>query len=129
MNEKKDATEHPWLSLESLEKALGASLTLLFILASADLLIYHFTGTAVLTVVAHSLSLALYFRHQLRLDLVKLIEMTALLIDGVLIVKKGFALACPLATLAVIIYIGLNRERHLLTMKKDLQKVFASKQK
>ena len=129
MKEKRDAPEHQWLSPESMEKALGASLTLLFILASADLLIYHFTGTAALTVVTHSLSLALYLKHQLRLDLVKLIEMTALVIDGVLIVKEGFALACPLATLAVIIYIGLNRERHLLRMKKDLQKVFASKQK
>jgi len=29
----------------------------------------------------------------------------------------------------VIIYIGLNRERHLLRMKEDLQKVFAAKQK
>ena len=47
----------------------------------------------------------------------------------VLIVKEGYALACPISTLIVIIYIGLNRERHLLRMKEDLQKVFAAKQK
>ena len=129
MKEKQELQEPKGLSSESLEIALGASLTLLFILASADLLMYHFVGTAALTVVAHSLSLALYLKHQLRLDLVKLLEMVALVIDGVLIVQEGYALACPLATLLVIIYIGLNRDRHLLRMKKDLQKVFASKQK
>jgi hypothetical protein len=58
-----------------------------------------------------------------------LLELVALIIDGVLLFKEGYALACPLATLVVIIYIGLNRDRHLLRMKKDLQKVFASKQK
>ena len=129
MKEKEELQEPKGLSTESLEKALGASLTLLFILASADLLMYHFVGTAALTVVAHSLSLALCLKHQLRLDLVKLLEMVALVIDGVLIVKEGYALACPLSTLLVIIYIGLNRDCHLLRMKKDLQKVFASKQK
>ena len=61
--------------------------------------------------------------------LVKILEMVALVIDGVLIVKEGYALACPISTLIVIIYIGLNRERHLLRMKEDLQKVFAAKQK
>ena len=129
MKEKEELQEPKVLRTESLEKALGASLTLLFILASVDLLMYHLVGTAVFTVVAHSLSLALYLKHQLRLDLVKLLEMVALVIDGVLIVKEGYALACPLATLVVIIYIGLNRDLHLLRMKKDLQKVFASKQK
>ena len=129
MKEKEELQEPKGLSTESLEKALGASLTLLFILASADLLMYHYVGTAALTVVAHSLSLALYLKHQLRMDLVKLLEMLAMVIDGVLIVKEGYALACPLATLVVIIYIGLNRDRHLLRMKKDLQKVFGSKQK
>ena len=117
------------LSNESLEKALGASLTLLFVLATADLLMYHFAGTAALTVIAHILSLLLYLKYQLRLDLVKILEMVALVIDGVLIVKEGYALACPISTLIVIIYIALNRERHLLRMKEDLQKVFAAKQK
>ena len=90
---------------------------------------YHFAGTAALTVIAHILSLLLYLKHQLRLDLVKILEMVALVIDGVLIVKEGYALACPISTLIVIIYIGLNRERHLLRMKEDLQKIFAAKQK
>ena len=54
MKEKEELQEPKGLSTESLEKALGASLTLLFILASADLLMYHFVGTAALTVVAHS---------------------------------------------------------------------------
>ena len=94
-----------------------------------SLLMYHFAGTAALTLIAHILSLLLYLKHQLRLDLVKILEMVALVIDGVLIVKEGCAVACPISTLIVIIYIGLNRERHLLRMKEDLQKVFATKQK
>ena len=125
MKENQELEEPNGLSNESLEKALGASLTLLFVL----LLMYHFAGTAALTVIAHILSLLLYLKHQLRLDLVKILEMVALVIDGVLIVKEGYALACPISTLIVIIYIGLNRERHLLRMKEDLQKVFAAKQK
>ena len=129
MKENQELEEPKGLNNESLEKALGASLTLLFVLATADLLMYHFAGTAALTVIAHILSLLLYLKHQLRLDLVKILEMVALVIDGVLIVKEGYALACPISTLIVIIYIALNRERHLLRMKEDLQKVFAAKQK
>ncbi|MEC8342599.1 MAG: hypothetical protein VXZ71_07010 [SAR324 cluster bacterium] len=129
MKENQELEEPYGLSNESLEKALGASLTLLFVFATADLLMYHFAGTAALTVIAHILSLLLYLKHQLRLDLVKILEMVALVIDGVLIVKEGYALTCPISTLIVIIYIGLNRERHLLRMKEDLQKVFAAKQK
>ena len=117
------------ISAESLEKALGASLTLMFVLAVADLVMYHWYGTAVLTVIAHALSLALYLRHQLRLDMVKLVETVALAIDAVLIFREGFAIACPLTTLIVIVYIGLNRDRHLLRMKQDLEKVFTAKEK
>ena len=129
MKENQKLEEPNRLSNESLEKALGTSLTLLFLLATADLLMYHFAGTAALTVIAHILSLLLYLKHQLRLDLVKILEMVALVIDGVLVVKEQYALACPISTLIVIIYIGLNRERQLLRMKDDLQKVFAAKQK
>ena len=129
MKENLEVEEPNGLSNESLEKALGASLTLLFVLATADLLMYHFAGTAALTVIAHILSLLLYLKYQLRLDLVKILEMVALVIDGVVIMKEGYALACPISTLIVIIYIGFNRERHLLRMKDDLQKVFTAKQK
>ena len=129
MKENQELEEPNGLSNESLEKALGASLTLLFVLATADLLMYHFAGTAALTVIAHILSLLLYLKHQLRLDLVKILEMVALVIDGVLIVKEGYELDCPISNMIVIIYIGKNRERQLLRMKEDLQKVFAAKQK
>lgn len=101
----------------------------MFLLAVADLALYQWQGTAALTVIAHALSLALYLRHQLTLDLVKLIELVALVTDGFLLITRGFALACPLATLVVIIYIGFNRDRHLLRMKHDLEKVFASRNK
>ena len=48
---------------------------------------------------------------------------------AVLIFREGFAIACPLTTLIVIVYIGLNKDRHLLHMKQDLEKVFINKQK
>ena len=51
MKENQELEEPNGLSNESLEKALGASLTLLFVLATADLLMYHFAGTAALTVI------------------------------------------------------------------------------
>ena len=117
------------LSGESLEKALGASLTLMFVLAVSDLALYQWYGSAILTVLAHFLSLVIYFRHQLRPDFVKMIEAIALVIDAVLIFRKGFAVASPLATLCVIVYIGLNRESHLQRMKQDLEKVFSSHKK
>ena len=117
------------ISAESLEKALGVSLTLMFILAVTDLAIYHWYGSAVLTLIAYAISLTFYLRHKLWLDLVKLVEIVALSTDVVLIFLEGFAIACPLATLVVIIYIGLNRDRHLLRMKQDLEKVFKPKQK
>ena len=111
----------------SLEKALTASLTLMLGLATLDLLLYIWVGTAVLTVLAHAMSLWMVLRHRLIFDLVKLLEASALLVDLYLITKYGFAIFSPIATLFSIIHIALNKEYHLGKLQKDLDKVFASK--
>ena len=50
---------------ESLERALAASLNLMLVLATLDLVLYIWVGTAVLTVIAHTMSLWLLLRHRL----------------------------------------------------------------
>ena len=115
------------MTSESLERALTASLTLMLGLATLDLLLYIWVGTAVLTVLAHSMSLWMVLRHRLIFDLVKLLEAAALLVDLYLISKYSFAVFSPIATLFSIIHIALNKEYHLGKLQKDLDKVFASK--
>ena len=115
------------MNSESLERALTASLTLMLGLATLDLLLYIWVGTAVLTVLAHSMSLWMVLRYRLIFDLVKLLEASALLVDLYLITKYGFAVFSPIATLFSIIHIALNKEYHLGKLQKDLDKVFASK--
>ena len=115
------------MTSESLERALTASLTLMLGLATLDLLLYIWVGTAVVTVLAHAMSLWLVLRHRLIFDLVKLLEASALLVDLYLITKYGFAVFSPIATLFAIIHIALNKEYHLRKLQKDLDKVFASK--
>ena len=115
------------MTKESIERALTASLTLMLGLATLDLALYIWAGTAVLTVVAHGMSLWLVLRHRLIFDLVKLLETSALLVDLYLITQYGFAVFSPVATLFSIIHIALNKEYHLGKLQKDLDKVFASK--
>ena len=115
------------MNSESLERALTASLTLMLGLATLDLLLYIWVGTAVLTVLAHAMSLWMVLRHRLIFDLVKLLEASALLVDLYLITQYGFAVFSPIATLFSIIHIALNKEYHLGKLQKDLDKVFASK--
>ena len=101
------------MTKESIERALTASLTLMLGLATLDLALYIWAGTAVLTVVAHGMSLWLVLRHRLIFDLVN---------------QNGYAVASPVATLFAIIHISLNKEYHLNKLKSDLDKVLASKQ-
>ena len=115
------------MNSDSLERALTASLTLMLGLATLDLLLYIWVGTAVLTVLAHAMSLWMVLRHRLIFDFLKLLEASALLVDLYLITKYGFAVFSPIATLFSIIHIALNKEYHLLKLQKDLDKVFASK--
>ena len=115
------------MNRELLEKALTSSLTLMLGLATLDLLLYIWVGTAAVTVLAHAMSLWLVLRHRLIFDLVKLLETSALLVDLYLITQYGFAVFSPVATLFSIIHIALNKEYHLGKLQKDLDKVFASK--
>ena len=73
------------------------------------------------------MSLWLVLRHRLVFDLIKLLETSALLVDLYLITQYGFAVVSPVATLFSIIHIALNKEYHLSKLKRDLDKVFASK--
>ncbi|MEC9012470.1 MAG: hypothetical protein VYA87_08515 [SAR324 cluster bacterium] len=117
------------MTKESLERALTTSLTLMLGLATLDLALFIGVGTAVVTVVAHAMSLWLFLRYRLVFDLVKLLETSALMFDLYLIKMYGYAVASPIATLFAIIHISLNKNYHLGKLKNDLDKVLASKQK
>jgi len=117
------------MTKESLERALTTSLTLMLGLATLDLALFIWAGTAVVTVIAHAMSLWLFLRYRLVFDLVKLLETSALLVDLYLINRYGYAVVSPVATLFAIIYISLNKDFHLTKLKNDLDKVLASKQK
>ena len=117
------------MTKESLERALTTSLTLMLSLATLDLALFIGVGTAVVTVVAHSMSLWILLRYRLVFDLVKLLETSALMFDLYLINMYGYAVASPVATLFAIIHISLNKNYHLGKLKNDLDKVLASKQK
>lgn len=117
------------MTKESLERALTTSLTLMLGLATLDLALFIWAGTAVVTVIAHAMSLWLFLRYRLVFDLVKLLETSALLVDLYLINRYGYAVVSPVATLFAIIYISLNKDYHLTKLKNDLDKVLASKQK
>jgi len=117
------------MTKESLERALAASLNLMMVLAALDLALYIWFGTAVLTVMAHAMTLWLVLRYRLIFDLVKLLEISALFIDLYLIKQYGYAVASPVSTLFSIIHISLNIEYHLTKLKSDLDKVLATKKK
>ncbi len=117
------------MTKESLERALTTSLTLMLSLATLDLALFIGVGTAVVTVVAHAMSLWLFLRYRLVFDLVKLLETSALMFDLYLINMYGYAVTSPVATLFAIIHISLNKNYHLGKLKNDLDKVLASKQK
>ena len=117
------------MTKESLERALAASLNLMLVLAALDLALYIWVGTAVLTVMAHAMSLWLVLRHRLIFDLVKLLETSALFIDLYMIKLYGYAVASPVSTLFAIVHISLNKEYHLTKLKNDLNKVLATKKK
>ena len=117
------------MTKESLESTLTTSLTLMLGLATLDLALFIWVGTAVVTVVAHAMSLWLFIRYRLVFDLVKLFEASALMLDLYLINMYGYAVASPVATLFAIIRISLNKNHYLAKLKNDLDKVLASKQK
>ena len=117
------------MTQESLESALTVSLTLMLGFATLDLALFILAGTAVVTVIFHTISFWISLRYRLVFDLVKLLETSALLIDLYLINTSGYALASPIATLVTIIHISQNKNTHLSKLKNDLEKVLASKQK
>ena len=117
------------MTQESLESALTVSLTLMLGFATLDLALFILAGTAVVTVIFHTISFWISLRYRLVFDLVKLLETSALLIDLYLINTSGYALASPIATLFIIIHISHNKNTHLSKLKNDLEKVLASKQK
>ena len=87
------------MTKESLERTLTRSLTLMLGLATLDLALLIGVGTAVVTVVAHALSLWLFLRYRLVFDLVKLLEISGLMFDLYLINFYGYAVASPVVTL------------------------------
>ena len=117
------------MNKESIEQALTASLSLLLVISVLDLFLYIFIDTAVLTVIAHAISVWLFFRYRLNFDLIKFIEIVALLIDLFILNFYGYALVSPIASLISIIIISSKKEKHMDKLKMDLDKIIDSKKK
>ena len=58
---------------------------------------------------------------------IKLVEIGALVVDAVLIIEEGFAVACPVASLLTVILVSLNKERFLSKYQHDLARVLSGK--
>jgi hypothetical protein len=44
-----------------------------------------------------------------------------------LIIEEGFAVACPVASLLIVILVSLNKERFLSKYQQDLDRVLSGK--
>jgi len=117
------------MTKKTVEQTLTASLSLLLGLSILDLFLYIFIDTAVLTFIAHAISVWLLLRYRLRFDLVKFIETFALLSDLYIINFYGYALASPFASLISIIIISFKKEKYMKKLKIDLEKIMISKKK
>ena len=117
------------MTQESLESALTVSLTLMLGFATLDLALFILAGTAVVTVIFHTISFWISLRYRLVFDLVKLLETSGLMFDLYLIYIYGYAVVSPFVTLFAIIHISLNKNYHIGKLKNDLDKVLSSKQK
>ena len=113
---------------DSLERMLILSLSMILGVTTLDLILFFSFGTAMLTVIAHAISLWVFIRYRLNFDFVKLIESSALLFDLYLINKYGYAVASPCASLLTIIIISYKKEHYLDKFKSDLEKIFVSKE-
>ena len=112
---------------EFVERALMTSLIVTFLLATFDLILFQIVGTAFVTILIKSYSLWIYLRYRLRWDTIKLLEIGALGADVVLIIEEGFAVACPVASLLIVILVSLNKERFLSKYQQDLDRVLSGK--
>ena len=117
------------MTKEFVEQTLTTSLSLLLGLSILDLFLYIFIDTAVLTFIAHVISVWLLLKFRLRFDLVKFIETFALLSDLYIISIYGYVLASPFASLISIIIISFKKEKYINKLKIDLEKIMISKKK
>jgi hypothetical protein len=117
----------PDMPKEFVERALMTSLIITFLLATFDLILFQMVGTAFVTILIKSYSLWIYLRYRLRWDTIKLLEIGALVADVVLIIEEGFAVACPVASLLIVILVSLNKERFLSKYQQDLDRVLSGK--
>lgn len=115
------------MTREFVERALMTSLVVTFLLATFDLLLFQFVGTAFVTVLIKTYSLWVYLRYRLQWDLIKLVEIGALVADAVLIMEEGYAVVCPMASLLTVILVSLNKERFLSKYHHDLDRVLSGK--
>ena len=112
---------------EFVERALMTSLVVTLLLAAFDLILFQMVGTAFLTFLIKCYSLWIYLRIRLQWDTIKLVEIGALVVDAVLIIEEGFAVACPVASLLTVILVSLNKERFLSKYQHDLARVLSGK--
>ncbi len=117
------------MNVESLNRNISVSLSIVLGLSILDFFLYVFFGTVVLTLISHSISLILLVRYRLSLDLVKFLETSAFFFDLYIVFFYGFALVSPLVSLISIILILLKKEKYINKLRIDLEKIISSRKK
>ena len=117
------------MTVESLNRTISVSLSIVLGLSILDFFLYVFFGTVVLTLISHSISLIVLLRYRLSLDLVKFLETSALFVDLYIVFFYGFALVSPLVSLISIILILLKKEKYINKLRIDLEKIISSQKK
>ncbi len=117
------------MTVESLNRTISVSLSLVLGLSILDYFLYVFFGTVVLTLISHSISLILLVRYRLSLDLVKFLETSAFFVDLYIVFIYGFALVSPFVSLISIIIILLKKEKYIKKLRIDLEKIISYQKK
>ena len=112
---------------EFVRKALQTTLYLSLLIATIDWVLYVTLGSAVLTVLLKAHSLWVYLRYRLQIDTLKVLELSALAADVVLLVEHGYAVVSPIFTLVSIVLVITFKEQFVVRYRRDLEQLLSQR--
>lgn len=112
---------------EFVRKALQTTLYLSLLIATIDWVLYVTLGSAVLTVLLKAHSLWVYLRYRLQIDTLKMLELSALAADVVLLVEHGYAVVSPIFTLVSIVLVITFKEQFVVRYRRDLEQLLSQR--
>ena len=112
---------------EFVRKALQTTLYVSLLIATIDWVLYVTLGSAVLTVLLKAHSLWVYLRYRLQIDTLKVLELSALAADVVLLVEHGYAVVSPIFTLVSIVLVITFKEQFVVRYRRDLEQLLSQR--